>query len=226
MEIIMPSPLNLGSIQSFLSELSLNNNKIWFDDHRPVYNAARETFEKFINGLIDEFRVPDNLQDLTARECMTRIYRDIRFSKNKTPYKTNMAAMIAPGGWKAPMLGYYISIEPKNQSIAAGGLYNPTPEQLNRFRQVIEWDASAFKKLLQGKEFIENFHEIEGDRLKTAPKGYERTHPEIELLQLKQLFVVHHFTDDEVLANNFSEKVVKVCRAMKPFLTYLNEIVN
>jgi uncharacterized protein (TIGR02453 family) len=222
----MPASLNLSSIQSFLSELSINNNKIWFDDHRPVYNAARETFEKFINGLIDDFRVPDKLQDLTARECMTRIYRDIRFSKNKTPYKTNMAAMIAPGGWKTPMLGYYISIEPKNQSIAAGGLYNPTPEQLNLFRQVIERDASAFKKLLHGKEFIENFHEIEGDRVKTAPKGYDRTHPEIELLRLKQIFVVHHFTDDEVLASNFSEKVIKVCIVVKPFLTYLNEIVQ
>jgi uncharacterized protein (TIGR02453 family) len=222
----MLATLNLDSIQNFLTELSLNNNKIWFDDHRPVYNAARETFEKFIAGLIDEFRVPDKLQDLTARECMTRIYRDIRFSKNKTPYKTNMAAMIAPGGWRAPMLGYYISIEPKNQSIAAGGLYNPTPEQLNRFRQVIERDSSFFKELLRGKEFVEYFHEIEGDRLKTAPKGYERTHPEIELLQLKQIFVVHHFTDTEVLANNFSEKVVKVCQAMKPFLKYLNEIVQ
>ncbi len=222
----MPSHLNLESIQSFLSELSQNNNKTWFDEHRPTYNSARETFEKFINGLIDEFRVPDKLQDLTARECMTRIYRDIRFSKNKTPYKTNMAAMIAPGGWRAPMLGYYISLEPKNQSIAAGGLYNPTPEQLNRFRQVIERDASVFKKLLHSKEFIENFQVIEGDRLKTVPKGFERTHPEIELLQLKQIFVVHHFTDDEVLTNNFHEKVVKVCRAMKPFLTYLNEIVN
>jgi uncharacterized protein (TIGR02453 family) len=222
----MPASLNLSSIQSFLSELSINNNKIWFDDHRPVYNAARETFEKFINGLIDDFRVPDKLQDLTARECMTRIYRDIRFSKNKTPYKTNMAAMIAPGGWKTPMLGYYISIEPKNQSIAAGGLYNPTPEQLNLFRQVIERDASAFKKFLHGKEFIENFHEIEGDRVKTAPKGYDRTHPEIELLRLKQIFVVHHFTDDEVLASNFSEKVIKVCIVVKPFLTYLNEIVQ
>jgi uncharacterized protein (TIGR02453 family) len=222
----MPATLNLGSIQSFLSDLSLNNNKTWFDEHRPAYNAARGTFEMFINGLIDEFRVPDKLQDLTARECMTRIYRDIRFSKNKAPYKTNMAAMIAPGGWKAPMLGYYISIEPKNQSIAAGGLFNPTPEQLNQFRQVIERDASAFKKLLHGKEFIENFQGIEGDRLKTAPKGYERTHPEIEFLQLKQIFVVHHFTDDEVLADNFQWNVIKVCQAMKPFLTYLNDVVQ
>ena len=222
----MPATLNLGSVQGFLSELNQNNNKVWFDEHRPVYNAARETFEKFINGLIEEFKVPDKLQDLTARECMTRIYRDIRFSKNKAPYKTNMAAMIAPGGWKAPMLGYYISIEPKNQSIAAGGLYNPTPEQLNRFRQVIERDASAFKKLLHGKEFIENFHAVEGDRLKTAPKGYERTHPEIEILQLKQIFVVHHFMDDEVLEDNFSGKVIKVCQAMKPFLAYLNDIVQ
>jgi uncharacterized protein (TIGR02453 family) len=222
----MPPSLNLGSIQSFLSDLSLNNNKIWFDEHRPIYYAARETFEKFINILIDEFRVSDKLQDLTAKECMTRIYRDIRFSKNKAPYKTNMAAMIAPGGWKAPMLGYYISIEPKGQTIAAGGLYNPTPEQLNLFRQVIEQNSAPFKKLLSGTEFIENFHEVEGDRLKTAPKGYERTHPEIELLQLKQIFVVHHFTDDEVLEENFSEKVVKTCWAMKPFLAFLNAVIN
>ena len=222
----MPTTLNLGSIQSFLSELSQNNNKAWFDNHRPAYNAARETFEKFINGLIDEFRVLDNLKDLTARECVTRIYRDIRFSKNKSPYKTNLAAMIAPGGWRPPMLGYYISIEPHGKTMNAGGLYNPTPEQLNRFRQMIEMDASTFKELMQTREFIENFHAVEGDRLKTAPKGYDRTHPEIELLQLKQIFIVHHFTDDEVLVHDFSERVIKVCRAMKPFLNYLNDVVQ
>lgn len=170
----MPATLNLEPALSFLDELRQNNNKAWFDSHRPAYEAARGAFEHLINDVIDEFRVSDNLQGLAAKNCIARIYRDVRFAKDKTPYKTNLGAMIAPGGWKTTAFGYYIGVEPHGQSIVAGGLYAPTPEQLNRFRQAIDEDAATFKKVTHAKDFVEVFGEIDGDRLKTAPKGYDR----------------------------------------------------
>ncbi len=215
---------HLGLILRFLDELRQNNNKTWFDRHRPDYEAARSTFEQLIDELIDEFRISDHLQGLTARECIARIYRDVRFTKDKSPYKTNLAAVIAPGGWRSLYLGYYLSIEPHGQSMVAGGLYLPTPEQLNRFRQAIDENADAFKDITGTPAFIQAFGSVEGERLKTAPKGYDRTHPEIALLQLKQITAVHHFSDQEVLAHDFPAQVVMLCRAMKPFLAYLSSI--
>jgi uncharacterized protein (TIGR02453 family) len=222
----MVSTLTLEPILGFLNELSQNNNKVWFESHRTTYASARNTFEQLINDLIDEFRVSDQLQDLSAKDCIARIYRDIRFSKDKSPYKTNMAAIIGPGGWKPTQLGYYISIAPRGQSMVAGGLYNPTSEQLNRFRQAIDRNPSIFKKLTHAKNFVETFGEVQGERLKSAPKGYDPSHPEIALLQLKQITVVRSFSDTEVLTQDFSGQVASTCRTMKPFLDYLNDIVQ
>jgi len=102
----------------------------------------------------------------------------------------------------------------------------PSPEQLEHFRQAIDRHAATFKRITANKDFIEQFGKIEGERLKTVPKGYDRSHPEIDLLQLKQVTVLHHFTDKEVLASNFPEKVIVVCRTMKPFLNYLDEVLQ
>ena len=94
-------PPNLKPVLSFLDDLSQNNHKAWFDQNRPAYAAARGAFEQFVDGVIDAFREADNLQDLTAKACMPRINRDVRFSKDKSPYKTNLGALVAPGGWRA-----------------------------------------------------------------------------------------------------------------------------
>jgi uncharacterized protein (TIGR02453 family) len=225
-EFTMQPSLDLKPILHFLDELGQNNNKVWFDAHRPAYESTRKTFEQFINDLIDEFRAPDHLQDLTARECSARIYRDIRFSKDKSPYKKNYGAIVAPGGWRTDAFGYYVSIQPGGQSMVAGGLYSPTAEQLYRFRQMIAKDAAPFKKITQAKEFVTTFGAVAGDRLKTAPKGFDREHPEISLLRLKQITALHPFTDAEVLANDFEEKVIEVCQAMRPFLDYLAGIFH
>lgn len=222
----MQADNNLRLTLRFLDELNQNNNKIWFDQHRSDYEAARTTFEQLIDELIDEFRVSDHLLGLTARECVARIYRDIRFTKDKSPYKTNLAAVIAPGGWRSTHLGYYISIAPHGQSIVAGGLYLPTPDQLNRFRQVIGEDAGPFKSTTDSPDFLQAFGTVQGERLKTAPKGYEKNHPEIALLQLKQITAIHHFTDQEVLAHDFPAQAARMCRAMKPFLAYLSRITR
>ncbi len=121
----MPTTANLQPVLSFLDDLSQNNNKPWFDEHRPAYAAARNAFEQFIDGVIDAFREVDNLQGLAARDCFPRINRDVRFSKDKSPYKTNLGALVAPGGWRATAQGYYISLQPHGQSMVAGGLYDP-----------------------------------------------------------------------------------------------------
>src|SRR5436190_14956880 len=153
----METTINLRPILSFLDDLSRHNNKAWFDKNRPAYEEARETFEQFINRLIDELRAADHLQGLSAKECVSRINRDIRFSKDKSPYKTNLRALIAPGGRKATRLGYHISLGSQKHSLVAGGLYMPTPEQLSRFRQAIDADAAKFKKITRAKAFVEQF---------------------------------------------------------------------
>jgi len=221
----MDKTINLEVVLNFLNDLSKHNNKPWFEQNRQVYEQAREMFERFINLLIDEFRASDDLQDLTAKDCISRIYRDIRFSKDKSPYKTNMWATIAPGGKKATRMGYHLALQPQGHSLVAGGMWEPSSGQLAIFRQAIDQDVAAFKKITQARSFRDNFGQIMGEKLKTAPQGYDRTHPEIDLLQLKQIMVIHPYTDSQVLAQDFPDQVISNCRAMRPFLDYLNHIL-
>src|SRR4030066_1241429 len=125
----MENPISLEPVLTFLNDLSKHNNKPWFDQNREAYEGAREAFERFITLLIDEFRVSDDLGDLSANECISRIYRDIRFSKDKTPYKTNLWATIAPGGKKLTKMGYHIALQPAGRSLIAGGMWEPSAAQ-------------------------------------------------------------------------------------------------
>jgi uncharacterized protein (TIGR02453 family) len=122
-------------------------------------------------------------------------------------------------------MGYHFAIQPQGRSLIASGLWDPSTEQLSHFRRAIAQDAAEFKKITHGKAFLEYFGGIEGEKLKTAPQGYDRSHPEIELLQYKQILVAHYFTDQQVLANDFLEQVVAGCRAMRPFVAYMNDIL-
>ncbi len=221
----MRSSINMRPVLSFLSELRENNNKDWFDKNRAAYEQARESFEDLINHLISELGAFTRLPGLSARDCIFRINRDVRFSKDKSPYKTNMGALIAPGGKKSEGLGYYLHVQPGNQSLLAGGLHMPTSGQLARFREAIDRDAGAFKKITSQQDFIRYFGSLEGDRLTTAPQGYSRDHPEIELLRLKEVVAVHHVTDKQVLSSAYPAHAVQVFRAMKPFSDYLNRII-
>ena len=213
----------LKSTLEFLTQLERNNNKAWFEENRPAYEAARGAVEDLLDTIIDALRNTDQLGDLSAKQCLMRIHRDIRFSRDKSPYNTAISASIAPGGRKSGKMGYYISIGPQDRSIVAGGLYSPTPEQLARFRKAVENDATGLRAIARARPFVEHFGQIAGERLKTAPKGYERTHPDIDLLQLKQVIVMRHFTDAEILKPDFPERVVAACKAMKPFVTWLDE---
>ena len=150
----------------------------------------------------------------------------MRFSKDKSPYNTNFSALIAPGGRKSTTQGYYISVGPQGASMVAGGLYSPTPAQLGRFREAVAADAAPFRGVLGAADFVATFGTVEDNRLKTAPRGYDRDHPQIDLLRLKQVVAWRRFADQEVLAPDFTTQVLAACGALRPFLRYLDAILQ
>jgi uncharacterized protein (TIGR02453 family) len=222
----MKSLMDMKPLLEFLGRLEQNNNKAWFEAQRAAYETARRTFEEFIDDLIRGVSKFDDLGDLSTKECIFRINRDVRFSKDKSPYKPNMGASLAPGGRKSTRLGYYIHIAPHDESMIAGGLHMPMPPQLSKFRQAIDHDSSTFKKITRSKSFTADFGTVSGSRLSTAPQGYARDHPEIELLQLKEIVAVHHLADETVLSPDLAPHTLRVFKAMKPFLDYLNSVTR
>ncbi len=221
----MKTIVNLKPTLDFLTKLKNNNNRAWFQENRAAFDQAQETFAIFVDALIRDLGRVENLAGVSAKDCIFRIYRDVRFSKDKSPYKTNMGAEIVGGGRKSGRLGYYLHVAPHDQSMIAGGLYMPSGEQIAKFRQVIAHDAKKFKKIVNDNEFKKYFGPFEGEKLKTAPQGFARDHPEIELLKLKQVVVHHRLSDKQVLAAKAAAHAVAVCKAMKPFLDYLNSII-
>src|SRR5215212_3171464 len=140
--------IELRPVLDFLSDLKRHNNKAWFEENRAAYEIAKTCFESFVDQLIGEYEKTEDLGGISAKDCIMRIYRDTRFSKDKSPYKTNMSATIAPGGKKSTSLGYHLHMQPHSETLIAGGLYMPTPEQLAKFRRAIAQDAAPFKAIL------------------------------------------------------------------------------
>jgi uncharacterized protein (TIGR02453 family) len=209
----------------FLSLLAENNNRDWFQENRKLYDAAKADMEKLVGYLITEVGKFQDLGNLQVKECLLRINRDIRFSKNKAPYKNNLSAGIGPGGKSSGKIDYYLQIQPGNQTFLGGGMWETTSEQLARFRQEIDYNADELKHIIEEKEFKTLFPEIHGDSLKTTPKGYPKDHPEIELLKRKQLFFLHRFTDKEVASKDFGDMVVNAISLLKPFTDYMNYVL-
>lgn len=222
----MSSSQDMKPLLTFLGSLQQNNNRPWFEEHRAAYERAKGLFEDFIDEVIVGLDRVEDMKGVTAKDCVMRIYRDLRFSKDKSPYKTHMAASIGPGGKKAYRFQYYLHIAPHGESIVAGGLHEPESAQINAFRSVIARDARKFKSIVAEKSFQHYFGGIEGEKLKTVPQGYNREHPEIELLRLKEVVAVHRLSDEAVLSPGLAAHVVKVCAAMKPFLDYLSSIAG
>jgi uncharacterized protein (TIGR02453 family) len=217
---------SLKPIFDFLTGLEKNNNKAWFDNHKASYEVAKGLFENLVNQLILDLGAVENMAGVTAKDCVMRIYRDIRFSKDKTPYKTNLGASIGPGGKKSSQLSYYLHLVPHNHSMIAGGLHSPETVQLTKFREAIDRNPRPFKAILNNKEFKQYFGDLEGEKLKTVPQGYARDHPEIELLRLKEVVVVHSLSDELVLSAKFRSHVIDAFTVMKPFLEFLNSVIG
>jgi uncharacterized protein (TIGR02453 family) len=212
----------------FLSQLKAHNHKAWFDAHRAEYDLARRRFEDFIESVIDEFRPVEDFENLTPKDCLFRINRDVRFSADKSPYKINFGASLALGGKHSRRTPYYIHLQPGDQSLLAGGLYLPTAEQLGKVRAAIAANSTPLRKVLCAKTFVQYFgvvtDETEG-RLKTAPKGYDRDHPDIDLLQFKQWAVMHPLTDKQVRSPDLLPYTIQVFTALKPLNDWLNSIL-
>lgn len=215
--------INLQPVLDFLVQLENNNERAWFEQHRDAYESAKAQFEQLVDEVIAAFRAIEDLGNITAKDCVMRIYRDVRFSKDKSPYRTHFAASIAAGGKKSVRMPYYLHIAPHNESFIAGGLYMPTSAQLTQFRETIDHNAKPFKTLINNKTFKHLFGELSGEKLKTAPQGYVRDHPEIELLRLKQVTAAHPLSDEAVLAATFSAQIIEVFTGLKPLLDYLND---
>ena len=219
METIKKSTLD------FLTGVKCNNNREWFNANRPLYLDAKENFESFVQQIIDKIILFDPImKGLEAKSCVFRINRDIRFSNDKSPYKSHFGAFIVRGGKQNgdKFAGYYFHIEP-GKSIMAGGAYTPPGPWLSAIREKISDSPDEFIKITNSKEFIKYFGSIEGEKLKTAPKGYPSNHPHIELLKFKSYLVVNEASDKMVLSNDYSDHVINVFKAMKPLNDYLNE---
>ncbi len=214
--------MTLAQTLDFLRELAQHNEKAWFDAHREQYKQARAAFEGLVADLIHHFEPVDDLGNVTPQECMFRINRDVRFSKNKSPYNSHMSAALARGGRKSEGRSYYLQIAP-GASFIAGGVYDPDKAALDNIRKHLVMDARPFRKIINAPNFVRYFGAIQGDTLKTAPSGYDKQHPEVDLLRHKQFLAVHTLSNADVTAKEFVSHVIDVCAALKPFIIYLDE---
>lgn len=214
-----------NSTLQFLTDLKHNNEREWFLNNRKRYDEAKLNFEIFTQALINGISDFDPaVRGLEAKNCTYRINRDIRFSNDKSVYKTHLGAFIVRGGKKNgdKYPGYYFHIEPGN-SMIAGGAYMPPAPWLSAIREKIDEEGELLVKILRNKDFVKYFGKIEGEKLKTAPKGYPRDHPHIELLRLKSYLVDRQISDAEVTGNDCFNFVKEACRTMKPLNDFLSD---
>ena len=211
----------------FLKSLKKNNNRDWFEKNKEKYLAAKENVESFVGELIAGFtKFEKNLAGLQPKDCTFRIYRDVRFSKDKRPYKTNMGASINPGGKKMEVAGYYLHVEPGG-SFLAGGRWMPSPDHLKMIRQEIDYNGKELNKILNAKDFKKYYGALDTEyKLSRPPKGYDKNHPDIELLKMNSYIVWHPCNDKEMLSKNAVKEITKGARIMKPFLDFLNTAIS
>lgn len=212
---------------AFLKHLAKNNNKVWFDEHRVDYLAAKNDYENFVSLLINKVSAFDaDVKELQVKNCTFRINRDIRFSKDKTPYKVNMGANFNRGGKKSIYAGYYFHLEPGNKSFAGGGLWMPAPAELTKIRQEIDYNFNEFSNLLKQKKFVTYYSKVDvsGDvKLTNIPRGYDKTNPASEYLKLKSFVALKQVNDADLSASSLINQTCKAFEALKPFINFLNQ---
>ena len=210
---------------NFLKSLRRNNKKEWFDKNRKTYEGARSDFEQFIQSVLNDHGKNDaDLKELEAKKCIFRINRDVRFSKDKSPYKTNFGASMDRGGKKSGYAGYYFQLEP-GKSFLAGGLWMPEAEKLKKVRQEIDYCFDEFQKIISSKKFKSLFVDLyDGEEVKLSrvPQGFEKDNPASEYLKLKSWLVMHDLTDAEVTSKSLLKKTVDAFTVMQPFIKFLN----
>lgn len=215
-------------ILKFLKDLAKNNDREWFDKNKPKYLQAKDSFDEVVANLLGEMiKFDDSLGGLDPKKLVFRIYRDVRFSKDKRPYKNNFGAAMSAEGKGLGTPGYYFQIQPGNQSFVAIGLFQPQPEILAKVRQEIDYNGDKLKKILNEKKFKNNFSKFwDEDALKKAPKGYAPDHQYADWLKLKSFVVTHEFKDTEVTDKKFMKTVVETLKSAKPLNDFLKEALH
>jgi uncharacterized protein (TIGR02453 family) len=210
----------------FLSDLKYHNEREWFLKNRKRYDDAKKNFESFVQAVIDRISEFDPiLKGLEVKSCTYRINRDIRFSNDKTIYKTHLGAFIVRGGKKNGdrYAGYYVHVEPDNNSMIAGGAYIPPMQWLTAIREKIDERGDAFIKIIKSKDFCDFFGEIEGEKLKSAPKGYSRDNKYIEFLKLKSFLISKMISDKDITSKECFDYIIRASRTMKPLNDFLSD---
>ena len=210
------------SLLAFLLDFKSNNSREWFGSNKGLYTDLKVKFEEFVAQLILEFGEFENLDGVQVKNCTYRINRDVRFTKNKDPYKTWFSASFSEGGRKSGFMDYYLHIEPNGKSFLGGGMYNPSSDQIAKYRQEIDYNAVGLRKIIDYPLFKETYGPAQGESLKNTPKGFDALHPDADLLKVKTMFFWCHFTDDEVTSDQFVDLIVKKAKVLKPYLDFLN----
>lgn len=208
----------------FLKDLKKNNYREWFNDHKDTYQESFENIQAFAKVLLAKMGQHDQLVPMTPKQSLHRIYRDTRFSKDKTPYKSHWGGSLKRDT-KLLRGGYYYHIEPGN-TFVAGGFWGPSSADLKRIRKEFEMDDTYIRKIIAAPNFQRYFGELLGDGVKTAPKGFSKEHPAIDLIRKKQFIVKHDFTDKQVLSADFTDQMVEVFKAMHPYFNYMSEVLT
>lgn len=215
-----------GPTLKFLKDLSKNNHKPWFDEHRTTYEKAKSDFSSLINALLEKLSGEDDtLTGLTAKSCMFRINRDVRFSRNKEPYKTNFGASMNRGGKKSVFAGYYFHLEP-GASFIGGGCWMPAPPELGKIRQEIDYNFGDFQKIIGSPAFKKHYGSLQQDgdlKLQRVPKGYESDNPAAEYLKLKSFIAMKPVTDKDLLSPDLLNNALNAYKALKPLIQFLNQ---
>lgn len=213
----------------FLKDLKKNNNKPWFEKNRKVYEAAKADFADFIQAVIDRHGKNDStIKEQIAKNCLFRINRDVRFAKDKSPYKSNMGASINRNGKKSLLAGYYFHLEP-GRCFAGGGIWMPMPDDLKKVRQEVDYNFADFKKIIGSKKFKAMYGDLSTDaeyKLSRVPKGYEADNPAAEYLKLKSFVAMVSLKDSDLTSKDLVKKTVAAFEALQPLIFFINNSIE
>ncbi|MFC2137060.1 DUF2461 domain-containing protein [Bacteroidota bacterium] len=213
-------------IFDFLKELKSNNNRGWFNENKTKYQKLKKEWENFVNAFIPEVASIDNsIGVIEPKDCIFRIYRDVRFSKDKSPYKTNFSSFFVKGGKKSGFAGYYIHLEP-GSSFIGGGIHMPPGNILKAIRTEIFDFTDEFKQIINNQEFKSYFSELDAEKLKTAPRDFPGDFKDIELLKFKSYTIGKLVSEQEIISNTFPNELKKAFKIMSPFILFLNRAVE
>ena len=209
----------------FLKDLAKNNDRDWFTENKKRYQTEHEQITEFADALLVKMNEHDLIETPTGKKSLYRIYRDVRFSKDKSPYKTHWA-----GGFQRATKhrrgGYFFHIKPGGETFIAGGFWGPNKDDLQRIREEIATDASELRKIIADPKFVSTFGTLDGEQLKTSPKGFDKEHPNVDLLRYKQFLFSKNFSDEEVLRADFVDVANETFKAMRPFFDFMSDVLT